>query len=85
MIDKNDNKRVRDATLANVAREMDLPRLSASVERRTTRKLPSQLSTAGGKMKKRALLKGSGFVVAAIRPTPLIHVKAKTSRRKPAK
>jgi hypothetical protein len=85
MIDKNDNKRLRDATLANVTKEMDLPRLSASVERRTTRKLPSQLSTSGRKMKKRVLLKSSEFVVATLRPTPLIHLKAKTARKKPAK
>jgi hypothetical protein len=85
MIDKNDNKRLRDATLADVTKEMDLPRLSASVERCTTRKLPSQLSTSGGKRKKRALLKSSEFVVATLRPTPLIQVKAKTARKKPAK
>jgi len=85
MIDKNDNKRLRDATLAKVTKEMDLPRLSASVERRTTKKLPSQLSASGGKIKNRVLLESSEFFVATIRPTPLIHIKLKPGRKKPAK
>jgi hypothetical protein len=85
MIDKNDNKRLRDATLAKVTKEMDLPRLSASVERGTTKKLPSQLSGSDGKIKKRVLLKSFESFVATIRPTPLIHVKLKRGRKKPAK
>jgi hypothetical protein len=85
MIDKNDNKRLTDATLAKVTKEMDLPRLSASVERRTTKKLPSQLSASGGKVKKRVLLKSSESFVATIRPTPSIHVRLKRGRKKPAK
>jgi len=84
MIDKNDNKRLRDATLAKVTKEMDLPRLSASVERGTTKKLPSQLSTFGGKIKKRILPESSESFVATIRPTPLIHVKPKRGRKKSA-
>jgi hypothetical protein len=85
MMDKNDNKRLRDATLAKVTKEMDLPRLSASVERGTTRKLPSRLNTSGGKIKRRVLLKSSESFVATIRPTPLIHVKVKPGRKKPPK
>ena len=83
MIDKNENKRLRDATLAKVAKEMDLPRLSASVERGTTKKLPSRLNTAGGKMKKRAALETSELSADMIRPTPLIHQKAKAAGKKP--
>jgi hypothetical protein len=85
MIEKNDNKRLRDAILAKVTKEMDLPRLSASVERSTTKKLPSQLSASGGKIRKRVLLRSSESFVATIRPTPLIHVKLKPVRKKPAK
>jgi hypothetical protein len=85
MMDKNDSKHLRDATLAKVAKEMALPRLSASAERSTTKKLLSQLSTSGGKIRKRVLLKSSESFVATIRPTPLIHVKLKPGRKKPAK
>jgi len=85
MIDKNQNKRLRDPTLAKVAKEMALPRLSASAERSTTKKLLSQLSASGGKIRKRVLLKSSESFVATIRPTPLINVKLKPGRKKPAK
>jgi hypothetical protein len=85
MMDKNDSKHLRDATLAKVTKEMDLPRLSASVERSTTKKLPSQLSASDGKIKKRVILKSSESFVATIRPTPLIHVNLKPGRKKPAK
>ena len=85
MMDKNDSKHLRDATLAKVTKEMALPRLSASVERSTTKKLLSQLRASGGKIRKRVLLKSSESFVATIRPTPLINVKLKPGRKKPAK
>jgi hypothetical protein len=85
MVDKNDSKHLRDATLAKVTKEMALPRLSASAERSTTKKLLSQLSASGGKIRKRVLLKSSESFVATIRPTPLINVKLKPGRKKPAK
>ena len=85
MIDKNDNKRLRDATLAKVTREMDLPRLSASVERSTTRKLPSRFNTISGKMKKRVVLETSELSADMIRPTPLIHQKVKAAGKKTPK
>jgi hypothetical protein len=85
MVHKHENQSLADATLAKVTKEMDLPRLSASVERSTTKKLPSQLSASGGKIRKRVLLKSSESFVATIRPTPLIHVKLKPTRKKSAK
>jgi|HubBroStandDraft_1064217.scaffolds.fasta_scaffold214773_2 hypothetical protein len=85
MVYKHDNQRQSDATLASVTKEMDLPRLSASVEAGTTRKLPSRLSVTGGKMKKRVLLETSELSADMIRPRPLIHQKVKAARKKPAK
>ena len=40
MVNKHDNQRQSDATLASVTKEMDLPRLAASVEAEAARKLP---------------------------------------------
>jgi hypothetical protein len=39
MVTKNDKKRLTDATLASVVKEMAKPRLSASVGRRNIRKI----------------------------------------------
>jgi hypothetical protein len=85
MVDKHENQSLADATLAKVTKEMALPRLSASVERRTAKKLRSQLIASGGKIKECVLLRSSESFVATIRPTPLIHVKLKRGRKKPAK
>jgi hypothetical protein len=84
MVRNHDNQGQSDATLASVTKEMDLPRLSASVEAGTTRKLPSRLSVTGGKMKKRVLLETSELPADMIRPT-LIHQKVQAARKKPAK
>src|ERR1700677_4189531 len=70
MVNNSHNKHPRDATLASVTKEMDLPRLSASVKRRITRKLPTRLNTTGGKMKKHVPLEGSELSADMIRPTP---------------
>jgi hypothetical protein len=85
MVNKGHNKHPSDATLASVTKEMALPRLAASVERRTTRKLPSRLNLTDGKMKKRAVLETLELSADMIRPTPLIHVKIKAARKKPPK
>ena|GEM_PF-5065940 len=85
MVNNSHNKHQSDATLASVTKEMDLPRLSASVERRTTRKLPSRLNVTLGKIKKRVLLETSELSADMIRPTPLVHPKVKTARKKPAR
>jgi hypothetical protein len=62
MVRNSHNKHPSDATLASVTKEMNLPRLSASVERGTSKKLPSRLNTVGGKMKKRAPYRNIGMV-----------------------
>jgi hypothetical protein len=85
MVNNSHNKHPRDATLASVTKEMDLPRLSASVKRRITRKLPTRLSTTGGKMKKHVPLERSELSADMIRPTPLIHLKVKAAVNKLAK
>jgi hypothetical protein len=85
MVNKGHNKHPSGATLASVTKEMALPRLAASVERRTTRKLPSRFNVAGEKMKKHVPLERSELSADMIRPTPLIHVKIKAARNKPPK
>lgn len=85
MVNKHDNRRLSDATLASVAKEMDLPRLSASVEAGATRKVPSRLSVRRGKMKKRVLPETSELSADMIRSTPLIRLKVKAAGKKPAK
>jgi hypothetical protein len=85
MVNKRDNQRQSDAILASVTKEMDLPRLSASVEAGTTRKLPSRLNVRSGKMKKRVLLETSELSADMIRSTPLIRLEVKAAGKKPAK
>jgi hypothetical protein len=83
MVNNSHNKNQSDATLASVTKEMDLPRLSASVERGTTKKLPSRLNDAGEKSKKRAVLKTLELSADLTRPTPLIHRKVRAARKSP--
>jgi hypothetical protein len=85
MVNKHHNQRQNEAILANVSKEMDLPRLSASVAAGTTRKLPSRLNDTSEKMKKRGLLETSELSADMIRPTPLIRLKVKVARKKPGK
>jgi hypothetical protein len=85
MVNRHDNQRQSDATLVSVTKEMDLPRLAASVEAQATRKLPSRLNVTGGKMKKPVLLETSELSADMIRPTPLIRIKVKAARKKPTK
>ncbi len=85
MVNKHDNQRQSDATLASVTKEMDLPRLAASVEAGSCKKAPYSAQRYGWKNEKTSASRNIGIVGGHDPAHALDPHKGQGSRKKPAK